>query len=160
MIELIISGVNIFILFFFIGYIASPMIAGMMAKRRQGIADTLEGAKNTREDAAKNRLMYEEKLKNFEQEREAVLAKAQQRAAAAKEELMAQADEEAARIIERAEKEAVLMQLKLQDDIRNQMVDAGVKAAACLIADNMSEEISSGLIDSTLNEMGEATWQS
>ena len=51
MVQLIITGINVFILFFAIGYILSPMVSKMLSKRKTQIADSINEARVSKEDA-------------------------------------------------------------------------------------------------------------
>ena len=70
-----------------------------------------------------------------------------------------QAKEEAARIIERANKEAELEKQKAADDVKQQIVAVSAMIASKLIAKSIDESESNAIIEQTLNEMGENTWR-
>ena len=69
------------------------------------------------------------------------------------------AKEEAARIIERANKEAELEKQKAADDVKQQIVAVSAMIASKLIAKSIDESESNAIIEQTLNEMGENTWR-
>lgn len=159
MAELIVTAINVFVLCFALGYILSPMVAKMLSKRRTQIADDLEDAKVSREDAAAAAKLYEEKLANFDAEREAILQKAREKAKVKEDEIIGEAQAEADRIMSRADREADLLRAKIKDDIKKDMVNYAAAAAAKLIAENMDAKKQDELIEQTLKDMGEATWQ-
>ena len=70
-----------------------------------------------------------------------------------------EAKEEAARIIERANKEAELEKQKAADDVKQQIVAVSAMIASKLIAKSIDESESNAIIEQTLNEMGENTWR-
>ena len=72
---------------------------------------------------------------------------------------MVVAKEEAARIIERANKEAELEKQKAADDVKQQIVAVSAMIASKLIAKSIDESESNAIIEQTLNEMGENTWR-
>lgn len=160
MTELIITGVNIFILSFCLGYFLSPMIIKMLKTRRAGIANDLLQARQKREDARQDVQLYEHKMINFDQERQDVLTRAKEKASAREAQMLAAAESEARIIIDRADREAALMRAKLKDEVRREMVSWGTAAASRLIMDNMDEAVQDEMIQETLKEMGEETWQS
>ena len=45
MVELIVTAINVFILFFLIGYLVSDMLSGMLTKRQERIADDINTAR-------------------------------------------------------------------------------------------------------------------
>lgn len=160
LISFIISAVNLFIICFIAGYFASDMISNMLAKRKASIAESIDGAKESRDSAKQTHTMYAEKIADFSKEREAILDGARQKAAKREAELMNDARAEADRIVARAEKEAGLKMAKVRDDLKKDMITYAHITAAKLIAENMDEEKQAQLIEDTLNEMGESTWQS
>ena len=159
MAEFIITAVNIFILFFFVGYFGSGMVSNIFAKRKTGIVTSIDSARKQKEDAEALLKEYQDKVKNFESEKAAILEHAAQRAAKRKAEMIGDANAEAERILLRAKKEADLKLLKLKDDIKHDMVTYAGAAASRIIEENMDDEIQAQLIEDTLREMGEATWQ-
>lgn len=160
MAELIITGVNIFVLSFCLGYFLSPMIGKMLSKRKEGIAAALSLSRQRREDARQEVALYERRLEHFEDERQELLLKAGEKAGVLEAQILAAADEESQRILARARREADLLRAKLEDEMRREMVTCGSQAAARLIAEHMDEAAYGRLIDETLKEMGEETWRS
>ena len=160
MVQLIITAVNVFVLFFAIGYILSPMVARMLSKRKVQIADTLETARMSKEEAALQAKIYEDKLTNFEEESEAILHRAREKAKVREDEIVGEAFAEAGRITDRADREAALLRAKVKDDIKRDMVTFAAAAAAKLIAENMDAKVQDELIEQTLEDMKETTWQS
>ena len=159
MAELMITAINIFLLSFVAGYIGYPMISKALNKRKTQIAEQIHTASQDRADALLLAQDYETRLKNFEQEREVILAQAREKAKAGEEEMMREAQSEAARIVNRADREAALLQAKVRDEIRRDMITYATAAAAKLIAENMTTPQQDALIEETLKEMGEQTWQ-
>ena len=51
MVELIVTAINVFILFFLIGYLVSDMLSGMLTKRQERIADDINTARMSKEEA-------------------------------------------------------------------------------------------------------------
>lgn len=160
MAEFIMTAINIFILAFLAGYFGSGLISGMFNKRKAGIVESIDSAKKEKENAAVLKSDYENKVKNFEQEKTQILAKASEKAKLRETEIIDDAHSEAERIILRAKKEAELKKLKLKDEIKRDMITYASAAAAKIIKKNMNDGIQAQLIENTLNGMGEATWQS
>ena len=71
---------------------------------------------------------------------------------------MAEAKEEAARIIARANDEAVLAKQKVADDVKKEMVSLASVMAGKVVAANIDTAVQESLIDETLKEIGESTW--
>lgn len=159
MAEFIITAVNIFVLFFLVGYFGSGMVGKLFAKRKAGIVESIDSAQKQKEDAAAQLVMYKEKIQSFEQEKAAILQRAQEKAKLREVQILEDAQEEAQRILQRGNKEAELKKIKLKDDIKHDMAVYACAAASKIIAENMNPQVHGRLIEETLNEMGEATWQ-
>ena len=160
MVQLISSGINVFILFFLVGYILSPMLTKWLTNRKTQIANSINEARTSKEEAQSLAQMYEEKIANFDDEKEAILDRARVKAKAKQDEIIGEAITEAGRISDRADREAALLRAKVKDDIKNDMVTFATSAAAKLIEEHMDAKVQDELIEQTLNEIGDKTWQS
>ncbi len=159
MVEIIVTAINVFILFFLIGYLVSDMAAGMLAKRKDRITEDINTARLSREEALALKNDYERRLASFDSERAGILENTRERAAQAEERILLEGREEADRLIARAKREAELKKIKLQDEVRRDMVLAASKAAGRLIAENLDDAKQAVYIQEMLDEMGESTWQ-
>ena len=70
-----------------------------------------------------------------------------------------EAKEEAARIIERAGKEAELEKQKVADEVKQQIVTVSAMIASKLISKSIDESERNAIIEQALDEMGENTWR-
>ena len=67
---------------------------------------------------------------------------------------------EAARIIERANHQTELAVKKAEDDIKKEIIAVSSLIAEKVIRENIDLSIQDSLVDDTLKEIGEKTWQS
>ncbi len=74
--------------------------------------------------------------------------------------MLEEARAEAARIIERANREIELEKKKAVDDMKQEVVSIAALMAEKVVGCAMNRKIQDALIDETLKEMGESTWQS
>ncbi len=74
--------------------------------------------------------------------------------------IIEEAKEEAARIIGRAEEEIVLEKKRAMDEVKQQMISIASMMAAKVVAASINTQIQDTLVDETLKEMGDSTWQS
>ena len=74
--------------------------------------------------------------------------------------MLEEAKEEAARIIERANREVELEKRKAVDDMKQEIVSIATLMAGKVVGGSMNVTIQDALVDETLKEMGESTWQS
>ena len=74
--------------------------------------------------------------------------------------IIAEAKEEAARIIERANVEIELEKKRALDDMKQEMISIASMMAGKVVAASIDTSVQDSLIDETLKEMGEQTWLS
>lgn len=129
-----------------------------LEKRKQGIADDIEAAKKEKEEAERLKTEYEDKLKNVDAEVEGILSDARQRALANENRIVADAREEAGKIIDNAHREANLEKLKVADEVKEEVINVAGAMAGKIVASSMSEAEQRRLLDETLKGIGEDTW--
>ena len=126
---------------------------------RYGTYEEIEAAK-AKESALEMKEEYDKKLSAVEEESEELMAQARKAAKARESEIISEADAEAHRIITRAEKEASLEKDKVKDEIKQEIVQVATQMAGRFVENSMDEKTQAALVDETLKEMGDATWQS
>ena len=129
-----------------------------LEKRKQGIADDIEAAKKEKEEAERLKTEYEDKLKNVDAEVEGILSDARQRALANENRIVADAREEAGKIIDNAHREANLEKLKVADEVKDEVINVAGVMAGKIVASSMNEADQKRLLDETLKGIGEDTW--
>ena len=129
-----------------------------LEKRKQGIADDIETAQKEKEEAAKLKTEYEEKLKNIDAEAETILADARQRALANENRIVADAREEAGKIIDNANREADLEKQKVANEVKEEVINVASAMAGKIVAASLSEDEKKRMLDDTLKGIGEDTW--
>ena len=102
---------------------------------------------------------YEQKLKGIEKEAEEILSDARKKALKNEAKIVAEAKEEAARIMERAEVEVELEKKHALDDMKQEMISIASMMAQKVVSASIDTDIQEGLIDETLEEMGDGTWR-
>jgi F-type H+-transporting ATPase subunit b len=152
--------IAVFVLFLIASYFLFNPVREMMAKRQAKIKGELDSAAKDREDASLLKEQYEEKLKNINIEAEAILSDARKRALENENKIVAQAKDEAARIIDRARVEAELEKQKAADDVKREMVVLASIMAGKVVKASIDTTVQESLINETLKEIGESTWQS
>ena len=152
--------ISIFVLFLFASYFLFNPAWEFLKKRQDKIRGELEGAAKDKEDAAALKAEYEDKLKNIDKEADEILSDARKRALANENKIVAEAKEEAARIIERARVEAELEKQKAADDVKREMVVIASMMAGKVVRASIDTSIQESLVNETLKEIGESTWLS
>ena len=98
------------------------------------------------------------KLKNIEKEADAILAASRKKALKRQEEIVADAKEEAARILANADHEIELQKAKVKDQMKQEIIQTAVMMAGKIISDKITAQEQNTLVDETLQEMGDKTW--
>ena len=93
-------------------------------------------------------------------EADAILEEARRKAKAREAEIIEDAKAEAARIIERAGHEVELEKKKALDNMKQEIVSIASLMAGKVVAASIDTTVQDTLIEETLKEMGESTWQS
>lgn len=152
--------IAIFFLFLFMSYFLFNPVRKMLNSRKEKIRDELDTAKQDMENAQKLKEEYEAKLKNIDKEAEGILSEARKKALRNENQIIAQAKEEAAHILERARAEAELERQKLSDDVKREIISVASLMASKVVAVSIDTKAQNQLIDETLKEMGDKTWLS
>ena len=154
------TAINIFILFFGLSYLLFNPVRNVLEKRRQKIAGELAEAADDKKNAAAMKAEYEAKLKEVSKEADGILEEARRKAKIREAEIVEEARAEAARIIERAGREIELEKKKALDDMKQEIISIASVMAGKVVAASINTTVQDALIDETLKEMGESTWQS
>ena len=158
--DTIVLALSMLVLFTLLSYILFNPVRDMLEKRRQRVADEQETAKRERQEAIAYKEEYEQKLKEIKKEAEEILSEARKKAMKNEAKIVAEAKGEAARIMERANAEIELEKKHALDDMKQEMIAIATMMAQKVVTASIDTKVQEGLIEETLKEMGEHTWQS
>lgn len=158
--DTIVLALSMLVLFTLLSYILFNPVRDMLEKRRQRVADEQETAKRERQEAIAYKEEYEQKLKEIKKEAEEILSEARKKAMKNEAKIVAEAKEEAARIMQRANAEIELEKKHALDDMKQEMIAIAGLMAQKVVAASIDTKVQESLIEETLKEMGEQTWQS
>ena len=158
--DTIVLALSMLVLFTLLSYILFNPVRDMLEKRRQRVADEQETAKRERQEAIAYKEEYEQKLKEIKKEAEEILSEARKKAMKNEAKIVTEAKEEAARIMERANAEIELEKKHALDDMKQEMIAIATMMAQKVVTASIDTKVQEGLIEETLKEMGEHTWQS
>ncbi len=158
--DTIVLALSMLVLFTLLSYILFNPVRDMLEKRRQRVADEQETAKREKQEAVAYKEEYEQKLKEIKKEAEEILSEARKKAMKNEAKIVAEAKEEAARIMERASAEIELEKKHALDDMKQEMIAIATMMAQKVVTASIDTKVQEGLIEETLKEMGEQTWQS
>ena len=152
--------IAVFILFLALSYFLFNPARKLLNSRKEKIQGELETAKKDMEDARTLKAEYESKNQNINKEAESILSDERKRALNNENQIIAQAKEEAAAILDRARTEAELEKQKMSDDVKKEMVSIASLMAGKVVSASIDTTVQNQLIDETLKEMGDKTWLS
>ena len=158
--DAVLLAIAVFVMFLFLSYMLFNPAREMLKKRQDKVKNDIDSAEKSREDAAKLKEEYENRLREIHKEEDAILSAARQKALENETKIIDQAKAEAANSIERANHQAELEMKKAQDEIKKEIITVASMVAGKAVSEKLDIEIQDSLIDDTLKEIGEKTWQS
>ena len=147
------------VLFILLSYLLFNPARKLIQKRKDFIQSQLDDAAKAQADAKEMKSQYDERLSQVDAEAAELLAEARRKALDREKEIVDQASEEAHQIKMRAEKEVELQKSRVRDEMKQEMVQVASAMAGRFVAASMDEDKQAQLIDETLKEMGDETWQ-
>ena len=158
--DAVVLALSMLVLFSLLSYLLFNPVRDMLEKRKQRVFDEQETAKRERQEATIYKEEYEQKLKEIKKEAEEILSEARKKAMKNEAKIVAEAKEEAARIMERANAEIELEKKHALDDMKQEMIAIASLMAQKVVTASIDAKVQESLIEETLKEMGEQTWQS
>lgn len=154
------TAISVFVLFLLASYLLFNPARELLKKRQDKIKDDIDAANKDKEDAAALKADYDAKIKDIQRESEEILSEARRKAKANETQIIAEAKEEANRIIKNAENEALLEKQRAYDEMKQEMISIASLMAGKVVAQSIDTTIQESLIEETLKEVGDKTWQS
>ena len=158
--DAVVLALSMLVLFSLLSYLLFNPVRDMLEKRKQRVFDEQETAKRERQEATIYKEEYEQKLKEIKKEAEEILSEARKKAMKNEAKIVAEAKAEAARIMERANAEIELEKKHALDDMKQEMIAIATMMAQKVVTASIDTKVQEGLVEETLKEMGEQTWQS
>lgn len=158
--DTILLAIAVFVLFTLMSYLLFNPVRKMLEGRKERIKNDIDAAAADKKDAAETKAQYEAKLQNVEKEAEAILSEARQKAMKNEARIVEEAREEAARIIQRANEEAALEKKRVLDEMKQEMITIASLMAGKVVSASIDTTVQKTLVEETLKEIGESTWQS
>lgn len=158
--DAVLLAIAVFVMFTFLSYLLFNPVRDMLKKRQDRVKNDIDSAEKANQDAQKLKNDYEDKLRNIHKEEDAILSDARKRALENEAKILDQARAEAANIIARANHQIELEKKKAEDDIKKEIISVASMIAEKVVKEQIDTRIQDSLIDETLKEIGEKTWQS
>jgi F-type H+-transporting ATPase subunit b len=125
----------------------------ILAERQARIAGQIEAAGEERMAAEKLRADYQQQMQNAKSDAQAIVDKAMKMADNTKEDIIASAREEHARLLENAQENIARERQQAMEDIRSEVVAISVAAAAKIIGQSVDEKINAKLVDDFITRL-------
>jgi F-type H+-transporting ATPase subunit b len=158
--DVVLMAIAVFVLFMVMSKLLFNPARKLLQDRQNRIAGDIQAAEADKKDSAALKAEYEAKLKDIDKEAEQILSEARKKAQTNASRIESEAKEEAARIIRNANEEAELSKKRAMDEVKQEMIAVASMMAAKVVAANIDTTVQNTLVDETLKEMGESTWQS
>jgi F-type H+-transporting ATPase subunit b len=156
--DAVVLALSMLVMFTFLSYLLFEPVRNLLEKRRQRVLDEQETAKKERTDATAYKEEYEKKLKEVDKEAQEILSAARKKAMQNEAKIIAEAKEEAARIIERGNAEIELEKKRALDEMKQEMITIASMMAGKVVSSSIDTNVQESLIEETLKEMGDSTW--
>lgn len=153
--QILISLVNLLLIFLIVKRFLFAPVRKMMAERQQAIDSRYAAAEEAEREAEASRTAWEEKLEGAQAEADAILQNAADTAKYRAAQIVREASEKAEGILERAEAEAVLTQKKAEDGIKREIVDISAAIAEKMLEREVDTRDHRAMIDSFIGQLGE-----
>lgn len=157
--DTLIMAVNVFLIFFILSYLVFNPARKMLSGRREKVEADLQAAEQDKKDADALKKEYEARIEKADEEAEDILSKARSKALKNEADIIAEAKEEAARLMERADTEIERERRKAIEGMKQEIIDIAGAMASKAVGEKMDVEIQEQLLNETLKEMGDDTWQ-
>lgn len=156
--QLVFQGIAIFILFMAAGYLLLDPVRKILNDRKERVMNDRKDAAQNKEEAIRMKTEYDGKLKDIDKVAEQILSDSRKKALQRENEIIAEAKDEAARIIANARQEAELEKRRVKDEVKQEMISVAALISEKIVAASIDADKQNALIEQTLKEMGDDTW--
>lgn len=153
--QILISLLNLLILFLVFKKFLFKPVNNMLAKRQREIDARYEEADEAKRIAKENQLMWDEKIGSVKNETDEMIKKAQNSAKRQGEAIVLKAKEQAESIVRQAENQAQLEMKKAEDEIKKEIVEVSTALANKLLEREINADDHKSLIDSFIEKIGD-----
>ena len=152
---LITQIINFVILFVLLRLLLYKPILGMLDSRKQKIQESLEYAERVKRDAAEQQKEFDRKLGEARREAQAASAAAAQVGEKEREAILAQAREDARKLVEQAKGQIEYERKQMMSDLREQVVGLSLLAAQKVVSQSLDDQAHRQLVSDFLAQTDE-----
>jgi F-type H+-transporting ATPase subunit b len=149
---LIAQALNFLLLLVLLRLLLYKPVLNMLQERRQKIKESLEHAEQVRAEAATAQAEFEHKLEEARRQSQEALTRATQASERAREEIIAQAHQEAKSILERARQEIELERQQAAAELRREVADLSLIITRKVLGETMDEQAHRRLVSEFLEK--------
>lgn len=153
--QILISLLNLLILFLLFKKFLFGPVEKMLAKRQSEIDSRYDAADEAKRVSEEDRLLWDEKIGTAKAESDEIIKKAKDSAKRQGDTIVAKAKEEADGIIRQAETQAKLEIKKAEEGIKKEIVEVSTTLAHKLLEREINVEDHRDLIDSFIEKIGD-----
>ena len=146
---------NLLLVFYFAKKFLFGPVKKMIDDRQNEIDGMYEDAGKSKEDAAKLKEEYEEKLQKAQEESEEMMRRTVRNARLKEEEILKAAREEASATIRRADEQIEMERRQALNDIKNEVSGIAIDIAGAVLERDINEKEHEQMIDSFIERLGE-----
>ena len=151
----IFAWINLVILYVFLKKLLFKPVKNMIDSRQKEIDDMYSDAENAKASANEMKAEYEGKIASADAESEEILRRAVRRAELREEEILKEADQKAARVMERAEEQIELEKKRAINDVKDEVSSIALGIAEAVIERDIEKNDHDSLIDEFIDKLGE-----
>ena len=148
--------VNLLIIFLLMKKFLFKPVKNMIDSRQREIDDLYADANASKDDAAALKAQYEQRLEEANAEKEAILKDAYRKAQLRDEEMLRDAQAQAAKTLQRADEQIALEKKRALNDIKDEVSVMAVNIASAVLSRDIKKNEHEDLIDSFIENLGES----
>lgn len=133
-------------------------IIALIEKRQALIQENIDSSVAIKAEAIDLKSQYDEKMKHAGQDAHQIIETARSSANEQKQEILAQAENEANRLKEKAQEDIERDRLKAEAQLKNAISDVAIEAAKKLVNKEMDDQTQRQFVDDFIAEVGESQW--
>lgn len=148
--------INTLIIFLLYRFLLHNKVMAVMDKRRETINAEMDAAEAAKQEAEQVKAEYTEKLEQSNAQAEQIVAAAVKKASDRETEIIAEANQAAARMKQQAQESIELEKRRALNEVKDQISEVVVLAASKVCEKEISEEDNARLIDSFIVNVGKS----
>lgn len=151
--HIVVTIANLFILVLILKKFLWKPVKKVIAERQNQVEGIYKEAEDSRSAAERDRVLYEEKLNNAQNEADDIVRTATQKADKLSDEIVSEAKQKAVQTMKRAEEDIELEKKKAMNELKNEISGISVQIAETVVGREINEEDHRELIDSFIDSL-------